>query len=71
MAAPFGLSTQLYIALPDGGPVTILYGWIVVTLISIAIAASLAEICAVFPVAGGVYYWSKAVPHYCPFAFGP
>lgn len=28
------------------------------TLISLCIAASLAEICAVFPTAGGVYYWS-------------
>jgi amino acid transporter len=29
-----------------------------VSLISLCIAASLAEICAVFPTAGGVYYWS-------------
>jgi len=27
-------------------------------LISLAIAASLGEICAVYPTAGGVYYWS-------------
>ncbi|KAJ5091663.1 hypothetical protein NUU61_006533 [Penicillium alfredii] len=58
MAAPFGLSTTLYITLSDGLSVTILWGWVFVTLISIAIAASLAEICAVYPTAGGVYYWS-------------
>lgn len=58
MAAPFGLSTTLYIALTDGTAVTVLWGWVLVTLISIAIAASLAEICAVYPTAGGVYYWS-------------
>lgn len=58
IAAPFGLSTTLYITLSDGLGVTIIYGWVFVTLISIAIAASLAEICAVFPTAGGVYYWS-------------
>ena len=58
MAAPFGSSTTLYIALTDGQAVTVLWGWVFVTLISIAIAASLAEICAVYPTAGGVYYWS-------------
>ncbi|EAU39076.1 hypothetical protein ATEG_00430 [Aspergillus terreus NIH2624] len=58
MAAPFGLSTTLYITLTDGQSVSIIWGWVLVTLISIAIAASLAEICAVYPTAGGVYYWS-------------
>ncbi|KAH3421596.1 hypothetical protein KXW09_001229 [Aspergillus fumigatus] len=58
MAAPFGLSTTMYITLTDGQSVTIIWGWVLVTLISIAIAASLAEICAVYPTAGGVYYWS-------------
>lgn len=58
MAAPFGLSTTLYITLTDGQSVSVIWGWVVVTLISIAIAASLAEICAVYPTAGGVYYWS-------------
>jgi amino acid transporter len=58
MAVPFGLSTTMYITLTDGQSVTILWGWVLVSLISLAIAASLAEICAVFPTAGGVYYWS-------------
>lgn len=58
MAAPYGLSTTLYITLNDGLSVTIIWGWVFVTFISIAIAASLAEICAVYPTAGGVYYWS-------------
>ncbi|PYI35849.1 amino acid transporter [Aspergillus indologenus CBS 114.80] len=62
MAAPFGLSTTLYITLADGQSVTIIWGWVLVTFISIAIAASLAEICAVYPTAGGVYYWSAMLP---------
>lgn len=32
--------------------------WIIVSLISMCIAASLAEICSVFPTSGGVYYWA-------------
>ncbi|KAL3427613.1 polyamine transporter tpo5 [Phlyctema vagabunda] len=58
MAVPFGLSTTFYISLTDGQAVTVLYGWIFVSIISLSIAASLAEICAVYPTAGGVYYWS-------------
>ncbi|OQN99623.1 hypothetical protein B0A48_14765 [Cryoendolithus antarcticus] len=58
MAVPFGLSTTLYITLTDGQSVTILWGWVLISLISLSIAASLAEICAVYPTAGGVYYWS-------------
>jgi len=58
MAVPFGLSTTMYITLTDGQSVTILWGWVLISLISLSIAASLAEICAVYPTAGGVYYWS-------------
>lgn len=68
IAAPYGLSTTLYITLSDGLSVTIIWGWVFVTLISIAIAASLAEICAVYPTAGGVYYWSAmlSTPRWAP-----
>ena len=58
MAAPYGISTTFYISLTDGQFVTVVWGWVLVTLISLCIAASLAEICAVYPTAGGVYYWS-------------
>jgi amino acid transporter len=68
MAVPFGLSTTFYITLTNGQSVTILWGWIFVSIISLCIAASLAEICAVFPTAGGVYYWSAmlSTPRYAP-----
>lgn len=58
MAVPFGLSTTMAYGLTAGQSVTILWGWILLSLISLSIAASLAEICAQFPTAGGVYYWS-------------
>ncbi|KAF2269014.1 amino acid permease-like protein [Lojkania enalia] len=70
MAVPFGLSTTFYITLTDGQSVTILWGWVLVSLISLCIAASLAEICAVYPTAGGVYYWSAMLStrEYAPIA---
>jgi len=55
MAVPFGISTTFAYSLTDGQCVTVLYGWIFVSVISLMIAASLAEICAVYPTAGGVY----------------
>ncbi|EPS35663.1 hypothetical protein H072_10915 [Dactylellina haptotyla CBS 200.50] len=58
MAVPFGLSTTLALSLTNGQSVTVLWGWVLVSLISMGIAASLAEICAVYPTAGGVYYWA-------------
>ena len=58
MAVPYGLSTTFYITLVNGQSVTILWGWVLLSLISTAIAASLAEICSVYPTAGGVYYWA-------------
>lgn len=68
MAVPFGLSTTMYITLVNGQSVTILWGWVLVSLISLCIAASLAEICSVYPTAGGVYYWSAILssPKYAP-----
>ena len=70
MAVPFGLSTTLYITLPAGHSLTLLWGWVLVSLISLSIAASLAQICAVYPTAGGVYYWSAmlSTPRYAPVA---
>ncbi|KAL7268905.1 hypothetical protein RUND412_008450 [Rhizina undulata] len=66
----YGLSTTMYISLTDGQSVTVLWGWVLVSLISLSIAASLAEICAVYPTAGGVYYWSAMLSsrRYAPIA---
>lgn len=61
MAVPFGISTTMSISLTNGQAVTVLWGWVLVSLISLCIAASLAEICAVFPTAGGVCTFHSSV----------
>lgn len=70
MAVPYGLSTTFYITLSNGQSVTILWGWVLLSFLSTAIAASLAEICSVYPTAGGVYYWSAIIssPEWAPIA---
>lgn len=70
MAVPYGLSTTFYITLSNGQSVTIIWGWVLLSIISTAIAASLAEICSVYPTAGGVYYWAAllSTPRWAPIA---
>ena len=58
MAAPFGLSVAFSYGLTNGGPVAILWGWVLVSCISLCIAASLGEICSVHPSSGGPYVWT-------------
>ncbi|SPO07113.1 related to GABA permease [Cephalotrichum gorgonifer] len=53
---PYGLATTLFYPLAGGGPVNIIWGWVLVSLIIICVAASLGEITSVYPTAGGVYY---------------
>ncbi|KAI0157138.1 amino acid transporter [Hypoxylon sp. FL1284] len=70
MAVPYGLSTTFYISLANGQSVTVIWGWVLLSLLSTAIAASLAEICSVYPTAGGVYYWAAllSTPRWAPIA---
>ncbi|KAH7390474.1 polyamine transporter TPO5 [Pyrenochaeta sp. MPI-SDFR-AT-0127] len=53
---PYGLATQLYFPILGGGPVVIVWGWLVVSIIIVCVAVSLGEITSVYPTAGGVYY---------------
>jgi amino acid permease len=50
---PYGLATTLYYPLIGGGPVNIIWGWVLVSLIIICVASSLGEITSVYPTAGG------------------
>jgi len=51
------MSASLSLVLPSGGPVAMLYGLIVSATGTLCMAASLAEICHVYPTSGGQYEW--------------
>ncbi|KAL5328399.1 hypothetical protein ACEPPN_001898 [Leptodophora sp. 'Broadleaf-Isolate-01'] len=53
---PYGLATTFFYPLAGGGPTTVLWGWVTVSLIILCVAVSLGEITSVYPTAGGVYY---------------
>ncbi|MBI2522004.1 MAG: amino acid permease [Bdellovibrio sp.] len=42
-----------------GGPLVMSFGWILVTLLVLPVAASLAELASAFPTAGALYHWSS------------
>src|SRR5580765_8866939 len=41
-----------------GGPAAVGIGWPLVTVFTLLIAATMAEIASAYPTAGGLYYWA-------------
>ena len=44
-------------ALLYGGPVPILYGWLLISALQLVIGLALAELSSSYPLAGGPYFW--------------
>ncbi|KAK3812997.1 MAG: amino acid/metabolite permease [Benniella sp.] len=53
-----GLTPLYGNALQSGGPVTVIWGWLVVSVFTLTIGLSLAEICSAYPTTGGLYFWT-------------
>ncbi|KAF4625925.1 hypothetical protein G7Y89_g12237 [Cudoniella acicularis] len=53
-----GITTLFEYGLTTGGPGVMSVGWIVVSVFTMAVAMSMAEIVSAIPTAGGPYYWS-------------
>ncbi|KAL8889617.1 MAG: hypothetical protein Q9215_003125 [Flavoplaca cf. flavocitrina] len=66
----FGISAGLITGINSGGPVLIVYGIILITLVSTCVAISLAELTSAYPNAGGQYFWANelAPQRYANFA---
>lgn len=45
------------IGVQSGGPPVMIFSWLAISLLSLAVAGGLAEICSAYPVAGGQYSW--------------
>ncbi|KAK8849460.1 hypothetical protein IAR55_004793 [Kwoniella newhampshirensis] len=52
------MATSLSIALPSGGPTAVIWGIVPSFIGNLAMAASMAEICHVYPTSGGQYHWA-------------
>ncbi len=51
------LSGVLLIGVSSGGPPVMIWSWLGICLVSLAVAYSMAEMCSAYPVAGGQYSW--------------
>ena len=58
------------IAWENGGPAGLVYGWILVAVMTMTVAIGMAEIVSALPSSGGPYFWSAhlASKRYSPFA---
>ncbi|KAJ3148208.1 hypothetical protein HDU86_007556 [Geranomyces michiganensis] len=65
-----GLNSLYLYGFNTGGPVAIIWGWPLVSLFTLTVGLSMAEICSSFPTSGGLYYWSAqlAGPRWAPLA---
>ena len=55
----FAISAALITGINSGGPVLIIYGIILIALITICVGVTLSELASAFPNAGGQYYWTS------------
>ncbi|KAL1682103.1 amino acid/polyamine transporter I [Schizophyllum commune] len=58
LAVPCGLAAPIATSLVGGGPASMFWGLLVVSLFTLAVALSLAEIASKYPTSGGAYYWT-------------
>lgn len=53
-----GLSSLFGYGMITGGPVVMIWGWLVVCFFTMFVVAAMAEICSAYPTSGGLYYWA-------------
>ncbi len=53
-----GCLTLYYFGMEYGGPVDLVWGWIIVGVMTLVVGLGMAEIASAYPTAGGLYYWS-------------
>ncbi len=62
-----GCLTLYGYGMATGGPVAMIWGWLIVGVLVIVVGLGMAEVCSSFPTAGGLYYWAaKLSPQHGP-----
>ena len=66
----FGISAAMITGINSGGPLLIIYGVILIALLSICVGSSLSELASAMPNSGGQYFWANelAPKKYAKFA---
>ena len=63
-----GLNTTFNTGLTYGGPLTMVYGWPIIGMLTLVVGLAMAEICSAYPTSGGLYFWSAKL---CGNKWGP
>ncbi len=53
-----GCLTLFAFGMNTGGPMTMIWGWLLVGAFVVLVGLGMAEVCSSYPTAGGLYYWS-------------
>jgi amino acid transporter len=53
-----GVTSLFAYGMITGGPVVMVWGWIIVSIFTFCICLGMAEICSAYPTSGGLYYWT-------------
>ncbi|KIJ54372.1 hypothetical protein M422DRAFT_153794, partial [Sphaerobolus stellatus SS14] len=52
------IASVLFYAVPNGGPVGMVWGWLATSLFILTIGMAMAELASAAPTSGGLYYWT-------------
>ncbi|EJC99523.1 APC amino acid permease [Fomitiporia mediterranea MF3/22] len=65
-----GVPSLFLYGLTTGGPVVMVWGWVVVSVFTMTVGLAMAEVCSAHPTSGGPYFWAAMLsePLYAPFA---
>jgi amino acid transporter len=53
-----GISSLFSYGMITGGPVVMIWGWVIVCFFTFFVVFGMAEICSAYPTSGGLYYWT-------------
>jgi amino acid transporter len=53
-----GITSLFSYGLVTGGPVVMVWGWLLVSFFTLCVSLGMAEICSAYPTAGGLYFWA-------------
>lgn len=55
----FGISAALVTGINSGGPLLVIYGVIIIFIVSVSVGITLSELASAMPNAGGQYFWAN------------
>lgn len=56
-----GIASVLFYAIPNGGPVAMVWGWAIAGPFIMCIGLAMAELASAAPTSGGLYYWTYSL----------